>query len=180
MVFVAVVLTRKYMYSTKKKYIPQVGAKIIFCTVQWSLLQWAHILDSVLYSDQYTLQRSLFLETHILDSALYSVKWSLFLEAHILDYGQYSGLFSWGLIFWNLTICTVQCTWSLLLRGSYSGLCTVQLSLLFFFIFWTLKKVYSSVAEPEPVEPKFFETWSRSRNDLFNKYLPHSVWRMLG
>ena len=52
MVFVAVVLTRKCMYSTKKKYIPQVGAKIIFCTVQWSLslLQWAHILDSVLYT----------------------------------------------------------------------------------------------------------------------------------
>ena len=25
--------------------------------------------------------------------------------------------------------------------------------------------------EPEPVKPKLFETWSRSRNDLFNKYL---------
>ena len=36
------------------------------------------------------------------------------------------------------------------------------------------------VAEPEPVEPKLFETWSRSWNYLFNKYLLQSVWRMLG
>ena len=76
------------LYSTVVS--PPVGSYSGLCTVQ------------------YTLQRSLFLETHILDSALYSVQWSLFLEAHILDSGQYSGLFSWGLIFWNLTICTVH------------------------------------------------------------------------
>ena len=70
------------LYSTVVS--PPVGSYSGLCTVQ------------------YTLQRSLFLETHILDSALYSVQWSLFLEAHILDSGQYSGLFSWGLIFWNL------------------------------------------------------------------------------
>ena len=33
---------------------------------------------------------------------------------------------------------------------------------------------------PVPVLPKIFEIWSRSRNYLFNKYLLHSVWRMLG
>ena len=27
-----------------------------------------------------------------------------------------------------------------------------------------------NLAEPEPVEPKLFETWGRSRNYLFNKY----------
>ena len=36
----------------------------------------------------------------------------------------------------------------------------------------TFLTVISSVAEPELVEPKFFETWSRSRNYLFNKYFP--------
>ena len=46
--------------------------------------------------------------------------------------------------------------------------------------------VFRSVAEPEskPVEPKLFETWSRnwsrSRNDIFNKNVLQSVWRMLG
>ena len=35
-----------------------------------------------------------------------------------------------------------------------------------------------SVAEPEPVEPKLFEIWSRSGNYLFNKYLLQSVWRL--
>ena len=39
---------------------------------------------------------------------------------------------------------------------------------------------FSSVAKPEPVEPKLFEIWSRSRNYHFNKYLLQSVWRMLG
>ena len=148
------------LYSTVVS--PPVGSYSGLCTVQ------------------YTLQRSLFLETHILDSALYSVHCAVV----SLPGSSYSGLWTvqWSLLLGAhiLESDNLYSTWSLLLRGSYSGLCTVQLSLLFFFIFWTLKKVYSSVAEPEPVEPKFFETWSRSRNDLFNKYLPHSVWRMLG
>ena len=38
-------------------------------------------------------------------------------------------------------------------------------------------KVFFRVAE---AEPKLFETWSPSRNYLFNKYLLQSVWRMLG
>ena len=39
---------------------------------------------------------------------------------------------------------------------------------------------FTCVAEPEPVEPKLFETWSRRRNYLLNKSLLQSVWRMLG
>ena len=31
--------------------------------------------------------------------------------------------------------------------------------------------VYRRVAEPEPMEPKLFEIWSRSRNYLISKYL---------
>ena len=40
----------------------------------------------------------------------------------------------------------------------------------------------TSVAEPEPVEPKLFETWSRNRSKkyFFIEYLLRSVWRMLG
>ena len=39
-------------------------------------------------------------------------------------------------------------------------------------------KLNCSVVEPEPVEPKLFETWSR--NYLFNKntYLLQSVWTL--
>ena len=37
-----------------------------------------------------------------------------------------------------------------------------------------------SVAEQEPVEPTLFEIWSRSRNDLLNKYLLQTVWRIIG
>ena len=40
--------------------------------------------------------------------------------------------------------------------------------------------VFSSVAEPEPVEPKLFETRSRSRNYIYNKKILQSDWRMLG
>ena len=37
-----------------------------------------------------------------------------------------------------------------------------------------------SFAEPEPVEPKLFETCSRSRNYIFNTFLLQSFWRILG
>ena len=39
--------------------------------------------------------------------------------------------------------------------------------------------LFSSVAEPEPVETKLFGTWSRSRNYIFYKHFLQSVWRML-
>ena len=39
-------------------------------------------------------------------------------------------------------------------------------------------RCWTSVAEP--VEPKLFDTWSRSRNYLFHEYLLQSVLRMLG
>ena len=47
---------------------------------------------------------------------------------------------------------------------------------------YTEEILLSSVAESEsePVEPKLFEIWSRSRNYLFNKYFLPSVWRMIG
>ena len=35
-------------------------------------------------------------------------------------------------------------------------------------------------SKSEPVEPKLFETWSWSGNDLFNKYLLQSIWKMQG
>ena len=40
--------------------------------------------------------------------------------------------------------------------------------------------IQCSISEPEPVDPKLFEIWSRSRNYLFNKYVLQSVWRMQG
>ena len=92
------------LYSTVVS--PPVGSYSGLCTVQ------------------YTLQRSLFLETHILDSALYSVhctvvslpgssysglwtvQWSLLLGAHILESVQYMVSSPQGLIFWTL-YCTI-------------------------------------------------------------------------
>ena len=46
--------------------------------------------------------------------------------------------------------------------------------------FQTFNIIFCSVAEPEPVELKLFETRSSSKNYFLNKYLLKSVWRMLG
>ena len=43
-----------------------------------------------------------------------------------------------------------------------------------------MQKITFIPSVPEPVEPKLFETWSRSRNYLFDKYLLESGLRMLG
>ena len=110
------------LYSTVVS--PPVSSYSGLCTVQCTVHSTTVSLPGDSYSRLCTVQCEVVSLPGSSYSGLWTVQWSLLLGAHILESDN---LYS---------------TWSLLLRGSYSGLCTVQLSLLFFFIFWTLKKVF--------------------------------------